>query len=92
VSAACTSQLAKTIKVTWSAATHASSYSVYKSTTSATSGYTLAASGISTTTWTSGTLSNATYWFEVAANIGSHWASPNSAATASHTITSVGCT
>ena len=92
VSAACISPTGKTIKVTWSAATHASSYTVYKSTVSATSGYTVAASGITTTTWTSGTLSNATYWFEVSTSVGTSWVSPNLTATGSHTITTAGCT
>jgi len=91
VSAACTSPTLKTIKVTWSAVTHATSYSIYKSTTSATSGYSLAASGVTGTAWTSATLSNATYWFEVGVSIGTNWVSPNSTATASHTISISGC-
>jgi hypothetical protein len=92
VSAACTSATAKTIKVTWGAVAHASSYSVYKSTTSATSGFAVTASGVTASPWTSGTLSNATYWFEVSALIGSNWVSPNSSATGSHVITSAACT
>jgi hypothetical protein len=92
VSAACTSLTGKTIKVTWNAVTHASGYSIYQSTVSASSGYGLVASGITGTSWTSGTLSNATYWFEVAAKIGTNWASPNSTATGSHIIATAGCT
>jgi hypothetical protein len=91
VSAACTSAFAKTIKVTWNTVATATTYSVYESTTSASTGYSLAASGVAGTSWTSGTLSNATYWFEVAAFIGTKWASPNSAATASHAINTFGC-
>src|SRR5258708_406840 len=44
VSAVCTSSAGKTIKVTWSAVSHATSYSIYKSTTSASSGFTPTAS------------------------------------------------
>ncbi len=91
LSASCTSATAKTIKVTWGAVTHATSYSVYKSTTSSTTGYSLAASGVTGTSWTSATLSNATYWFQVAVVVGTNWVSPNSAAPASRTISSSGC-
>src|SRR2546423_12093761 len=45
VSAACTSSALKTIKVTWGATTHATGYTVYQSTTSATTGFTAVASG-----------------------------------------------
>jgi len=77
---------AKTIKVTWSAVTHATNYSVYDSTTSASGAYSLMASGV-TTPWTSAALTTGTnYWFEVVANIGSHWTSAMSAATAESTI------
>jgi hypothetical protein len=77
----------KTIKVTWSAVTHATTYSVYDSTTSATGTYSLLASGVATTSWTSGTLGGGTrYWFEVVANVGSNWSSVKSAATGSSLI------
>jgi hypothetical protein len=92
VAAACSSSSGKTIKVTWNSVTHASSYSIYQSTVSGASGFSLAASGVTGTSWTSGTLSNATYWFEVAAKIGTNWAGPNSTATASHAVISSGCT
>ena len=80
----------KTIKVSWSAATHATSYSVYQSTTSATAGYTLAVRGVTTTSWTSGTLPAATHWFEVVVVSGTKWTSANSAATSQATIHSTG--
>jgi hypothetical protein len=77
----------KTIEVTWSAVTHATTYSVYDSTTSATGTYSLLASGVATTSWTSGTLGGGTrYWFEVVANVGSNWSSVKSAATGSSLI------
>lgn len=63
------------------------SYSVYDSTTSATAIFTLVASGVTGTSWTSGALSNNTnYWFEVAALIGTNWASATSAASGESTI------
>jgi hypothetical protein len=77
----------KTIKVTWSAVTHATTYSVYDSTISATGTYSLLASGVATTSWTSGTLSSGTrYWFEVVANVGTNWTSVKSAPTGSSLI------
>jgi hypothetical protein len=77
----------KTIKVTWTAVTHATTYSVYDSTTTATGTYTLVASGVATTSWTSGTLVAGThYWFEVTVTIGSNWTSSKSAATVQSTI------
>lgn len=85
--AACTSPSGKTIKVTWSAVPHATSYTVYESTTSSSSGYSVAASGVATTSWTTGTLANGHYWFEVAALAGTNWVSSKSAATARTTIT-----
>jgi hypothetical protein len=73
-SAACAAPTtAKTVKVSWGAVTHATSYSVYEATTSAGGTYTLAASGIATTSWTSGSLTASTnYWFEVVALIGTN--------------------
>jgi len=80
----------KTIKVSWTAVTHATSYSVYQSTTSATAGYTLAISGLTTTSWTSGTLAAATHWFEIVVVSGTKWTSANSTATSQATIHSTG--
>ena len=78
---------AKTIQVSWSAVTHATNYTVYDATTSATGTYSVAASGVTGTSWTSGTLHNNTnYWFEVTASVGSNWTSAGSSATAESTI------
>jgi len=80
----------KTIKVTWSAVTHATTYSVYDSTTTAGGTYSLVASGVSGTSWTSGALTSGTnYWFEVVTIVGSNWAGPKSAASVESTINSV---
>jgi cellulose 1,4-beta-cellobiosidase len=89
--AACTSASAKTIKVSWSSVTHATTYTVYEATTSASGTYTSVASGVTTTSWTSGTLAAANYWFEVAAYIGTNWLGTKSSATGESTISSSGC-
>jgi hypothetical protein len=89
--AVCTSSSGKTIKVSWSTVTKATSYSVYEATTSASGTYSLVASGVSATSWTSGTLSAANYWFEVAAYVGTNWLGTKSSATAESTISSSGC-
>ncbi len=90
VTAACAAPTtSKTIKVTWSAVTHATTYSVFEATTSATGTYTSVATGVTTTSWTSGTLTAGTnYWFEVTALIGTNWTSVKSAATGESTINS----
>ncbi len=78
---------AKTIKVTWTAVTHATNYTIYQSTTSATTGFASVATGVTTTSWTSGTLTaGSKYWFEVATKIGTNWLGPASTATGSSTI------
>lgn len=91
VAAACTSANGATIKVTWSAVTHATTYTIWQSTTSATSGFSVTATGVTGTSWTSGTLANGKYWFEVSARSGANWTSPNSTATAKRTISTNNC-
>jgi len=91
VASACTSPLATTVTVTWSPAAKATSYSVWESTTSATSGYAIAAAGIAGPSWTSGNLAAGSYWFEVSSATGTAWTSANSAATAKRTILLAAC-
>ena len=75
--------------ITWSAVTGATSYNVYESTTSSTTGYTVASSGLTTTSWKSGKLAAGTYWFEVAATAGTGgaWVGANSTAAGPLVIT-----
>jgi hypothetical protein len=81
------------ITVSWSAVPHAATYTVYQSTTSASGPYTAAATGLTTTTWTSSVpLAAGTYWYEITATIGTTWISAASTATAPRTITVVLCT
>jgi hypothetical protein len=77
-----------TIKVTWNAVTHATAYSVYDATTSATGAYSLVASGISTTSYTTASLTTGNDWYEVTASIGTNWASARSSVSGESTIQS----
>ena len=72
--------------VSWAAVTHATTYTVYQSTTSATSGFTAAATGVTTTSWTSSTLNSGNYWYKVTVTLGGNWASAQSAATREATV------
>ena len=89
--AACTSSTAKTVKVSWTAVPLANTYTVYEATASATGTYTSVATGVTTTSWTSGTISAANYWFEVVAYVGTNWLGTKSPATGESTISSSGC-
>jgi cellulose 1,4-beta-cellobiosidase len=87
VAASCSSPTtSQTIKVTWGSVTHATTYTVYDSTTSATGGFSSVATGVTTTSWTSETLSTGNYWFKVGASVGTHWSSAKSAASSESTI------
>jgi hypothetical protein len=79
----------KTIKVTWNTVTHATTYSVYDTKTSATGTYTLLASGIATNSYTTAALATGNYWFEVTATMGTNWAGAKSSATGESTINSI---
>jgi hypothetical protein len=88
----CTSPAsAKTVKVSWTAVTHATAYSVYQSNTSATGTYTLQTSGVATTSWTTAVLATGDYWYEVVADVGSNWASAKSAASAERILSGSAC-
>jgi hypothetical protein len=86
--AACLSASTKQVVVTWVAVPLATSYTIYRSSTSGTSGFGVTATGVTVTTWTSATLANGNYWFAVAAVIGSNWTGPMSAATGETTTQS----
>jgi hypothetical protein len=85
LSVTCPSSRQAKIQVSWNAVTNAN-YDVYQSTTSASTGYSLVSSGVTTTSWASGTLANGKYWFEVSAVFGSNWQGVNSSASGSSTI------
>jgi hypothetical protein len=91
VAAACVSTTGYTIRVTWIAPAHASTYNVLVSTTSASSGFSTAPSGtgLTTTTFTSASLGAANYWYEVAAVDGSSWTSSDAVANSETTISTM---
>jgi len=86
VTGTCVSSTAKDITVTWAALAHATTYTVYDSTTSSSTGFVVLASTVSGLTWTSGLLGAATYWFRITAHVG-NWTSANSASSAPRVIT-----
>ena len=88
VDATCTAPATdRTITVSWSSVEHATSYVVYQSTTSATSGYSVVATDVTTTSWLTATLKKGTYWYAVASVVGSSsWISSMSAPTQARTI------
>lgn len=87
---ACGGSTGSTVNLTWTGVSHATSYTIYRSTTSATSGFASTASGVTGTSWTSGVLSNATYWWRISALVGSNWLSAQSATSTTATMHSTG--
>jgi hypothetical protein len=89
VAGACASPTTnKTMNITWTAVTHASSYTIFDSQTSGSSGFSSLATGVVSSPYTNSTLATGNYWFEVAAKVGSNWVSVNSSATAEFTLAS----
>ena len=78
----------KSIVVSWTAASHATSYKVVVSTNSG--AYQTATTGVTGTTWTASALATGSYTYEVSA-VDGNWTTVNSAATASHTISGSSC-
>ena len=91
-SVACTSGLSDTVKVSWDTVATASTYDVHDATSAAGGPYSLAASGVTTTSWTSGALASGNYWFEVTAFEGTNWQSPDSSVTSEVSIVNLGVT
>ncbi len=90
VDAQCASPVGATIDVTWTAVPHATGYTVYRSTTSSTSGFSsLVSVGGSTLSYSdTSLLAVATsYWYRVTASVGTNWVSPQSASSPKRTIT-----
>ena len=91
VTATCTSALQTTVDVSWNAVAHATTYTIFESTTSSSTGFSSVATGVVGTSWRSPSLPTGSYWFEVVAYVGTNWTSPNSAATAQRTIALLTC-
>jgi hypothetical protein len=80
------------IVITWTAVSPpGTTYTIYQSTTSATTGFSAIASGVSGTTYTVSGLAIASYWFKVQGVAGTNWAGALSAATAKRSITLILC-
>lgn len=82
--------IALSITVSWIATARATSYTVYRATSSS-GPFSVVASGVTATTWDTPVLAIGTYWFQVGAVTGANWAGPVSATTQSRTITAVLC-
>jgi hypothetical protein len=86
-SAACSGLLLSPhLVVTWTGVPNASTYTVYQSTTAATGPFVVAATGITTTTWTSPVLGTGGFWFQISATVGSNWVSPHSVSTSGNSV------
>ncbi len=81
----CVSSSGRTVTVSWNPVADASTYTIFKSTTTSTGSYTSTATGVATDSWTSGTLAAGNYWFKVEAYVGTKWVSAQSAATPTET-------
>lgn len=79
------------MEVSWNAVSEAAAYTIYQSTTSSTAGFAPTVTDVDGTSWTSPALASDNYWFEVAAYVGTYWASPNSSATSQLTILATAC-
>jgi hypothetical protein len=92
VTATCVSSTGYTIKISWTAPnTHVTSYTVYQATSTTTTPGTYASvkTGVTTTSWTTGTLTTGeNYWYEVVSLFGTIWTSAKSSATGETTISS----
>ncbi len=86
VTGTCVAATEKDITVTWTALAHATSYTVYDSTTSSSSGFAVIVSTVSGLTWTSGSLGADTYWFQVTAHV-ANWTTADSASSSPRVIT-----
>jgi hypothetical protein len=69
--ATCVSTSTQTVKVAWTAVTHATTYTIYDSTTGSSGTYNSLATGVATNPYTTASLAAGTYYFKVAAVVGS---------------------
>jgi hypothetical protein len=86
--AACVSLVGWTIRVTWNAVPHTSTYTIYRSTSSTSSGFSVYATvGGGTTSYSDSNFSVLTsYWYRITATVGANWTGPQSASTPKRSI------
>ncbi len=90
--ATCSGLVLGSIIITWTAVSPpGTTYTIYKSTTSATTGFSTIATGVSGATFTVSGLAIASYWFKVQGVAGANWVGSMSAATTKRSITLVLC-
>jgi hypothetical protein len=89
--ASCVSGTGTTIRVTWSAAARATSYTVLQSTTSETAGFTNIATGVTGTTWTSPARADGFNYYYKVATVTGNWSSAASLSTPRRYIASGNC-
>ncbi len=78
----------RVVTVSWTAVTDATTYSIFKSTSTSTGSYSSTATGLTGTSWESGTLATGNVWFEVEAFVGTNWVSAKSSASNETTLAS----
>lgn len=91
VTSSCVSALSNQVIVSWAAVARAHTYSVYDALLSPSGSYSLLASGVSGTSYTTPGLLAGTFYFEVAAVTGTQWQGPNSAASPGRVILAITC-
>jgi hypothetical protein len=65
----------------WSAVAHAASYAIYTSTSGSSGTYSLLQGGVTSNPYTTTSLGQGTYYFEIAALVGTNWPGAKSVAT-----------
>ena len=88
IDAECLSLVGWTINVTWSSVPHASGYTIYRSTSSASSGFSVYATvNGNTTSYSDANFSILTsYWYRVTVTVGANWVSAQSASSPKRSI------
>ncbi len=77
----CVAGTSPTVQVGWTGVAHAASYAVSSSPSGSSGTYALLASGVTTNPYTTTSLAQGTYRFEVTVLVGSNWTSAKSVAT-----------
>jgi hypothetical protein len=79
--AVCVSGASQTVRIGWTAVAHAASYAIYASTSGSSGTYSLLQGGVTSNPYTTASLGQGTYYFEIAALVGTTWPGAKSVAT-----------
>jgi hypothetical protein len=88
--AVCNGLVGNKVDLSWAAVEHATGYTIWQA-TALNGTYTSVDTVSGATSWTSGALASGSYWFKVAATVGTHWTSLPSAASGKTTIVILLC-